>query len=75
MLRHAGMALEHLWGGSPCRRAGWMTVSPREDAPEAPAGKVAVPKDGTKSADGSRENEDICYFCRIIFKDEQKQQS
>ncbi|MDY5043714.1 MAG: hypothetical protein SPF15_06920 [Candidatus Cryptobacteroides sp.] len=38
------MALEYLWGGSPCRRPARSPPSPRRDASGIPVGMVAVPK-------------------------------
>ncbi|MGN0198664.1 MAG: hypothetical protein ACI39T_03760 [Candidatus Cryptobacteroides sp.] len=38
------MPLEYLWARSPCRRPVRSPPSPREDAPEVPVSKVAVPK-------------------------------
>ena len=38
------MPLRYLWARSPCQRPARSPSSPREDASEAPVGKVAVPK-------------------------------
>ena len=48
-LRHARMPLMYLWTRSPCRRPVSRPPSPREDAPDVPVDKVAVPKTGQKT--------------------------
>ena len=48
-LRHAEMALEYLWGGSPCRRPARSPPLSRGDGSEVPVGMVIVPKSGQNS--------------------------
>ncbi|MDD7135248.1 MAG: hypothetical protein PUH82_02645 [Bacteroidales bacterium] len=48
------MPLRYLWAGVPCRRPVRSSLSPREDAPEVPVGRVAVPKNGQKTPFATR---------------------